>query len=292
MPTASTPTSGTAANGDAAPERPSRRRRTVIASAVVAALVLGSLVWGGVTASQTIAAERHAEAQRVVALGALLADRSASSELLVTAGHVVGTTTESDESLTEHHAQLEAAHSALADELERELTQQAPPGQITVQARMLDRRLAALIRSLDGHRQAVLDHAGAVRAASPLATKSSLTSLATAVSALAFEPQGLPGSYSGRAPLVEAVLTSATAVAESHKEEKAEKERLEAERKKAEEEAAAAARQSAPGLSTRDSIVDVIDQQMIDAGCILIRRSGDESSWDCPDGYWEDRLGL
>ena len=73
------------------------------------------MVWGGTSAAQAAAAERRAEAQRVAALGRLLDDRLAASELLAattgvitTAGEAASLALDSDEGLLEAHGALVA----------------------------------------------------------------------------------------------------------------------------------------------------------------------------------------
>lgn len=276
---------GVAPGTAARPADPPARSRwaAITAAIVVAALIATSITWGGVATAQAVAADRERERLRVADLGQLLDARSASGELLAMSTAVLATAGEVPSVVPDEHAALQDAHDALAAELARALDPETPHGQVVAQSRLLLGDRDELITLLDAHTRAVLAHARAARAAAPLATASTLAALDAAVLALAVVPQGLPSSYSGRAALVDDVLTATTAVTASHAAEKAEQERLEAERRAAEE---AAARRSSGGSSQLDGNA-LIRQWMLGMGCTFISQiNHNTSDWDCPPGVY------
>ena len=256
---------------------PSRRRR-VLAAMLIGALVLSSLVWGGVSAMQAAAAQEQREAQRVAALAALLDDRSTSAELLAVSGAVLGVVELDAAQNLDLVERLASERGRLEDELDRPLDRDTELSRIVAQHRLLEGARSGLMEMLDDTARATITEARAALDASPLADERRKAELNEAINALAVVRQGQSSSYSGRAELVEAALTVAATVRESHAEEKAEQERREAERRAAEEAARRASNSGGGPSSSLEDAIRAYDQVMIDRGCTRLSAT----RWRCP----------
>jgi hypothetical protein len=268
------------------------RRRVLRMIAVVSAgsLVVASMIGGGVVARAAVLAEQQAEQQRVLALGALLDDRSAASELLASTSAVM---TVLDEAPIEAEgsrvaaALVAEAHARAAAELQRPLDRSTATTFVKSQQALLAAAIVDLVVALDDATRAVLAAGRDALEASPLAPESDRAALRSALDRIAVVPQGLPSSYTGRAALLDGALDAAQTARTSHAEEKAERERRAAE-KRAAEEAAARAGSGGGGGSRRPSLMDAAERaRMLAEGCVIVRETADMIVWDCPPEYFD-----
>lgn len=285
------PTVGTPQSVGTDAASPRGRALRIIAGLSIGSLVVASMVWGGVVARAAVVAEQQAENERVLALGALLDERSAAAELMATAAAVMAVLDDaSSESPAAADASgpLAAAHERVATELQRPLEQSTAMSFVRSQHGLLGAVVADLVVVLDDTTRTVLTAGRDALEKSPLAPDSERTALRSALDRIAVLPQGLPSSYTGRAAMLEGVFDAAETARDGHAEEKAERERRAAEKRAAEEAAARAAAGSGGG-SRRPSLMDPAERaRMIAGGCVIVRETADLIVWDCPQEYFDN----